>query len=106
MTIKSILIGTVLFSSGLAAMAGQAVAVQGAWARATVPGQKATGAFMTLTAAEDSKLVGVESAVAGVAEVHEMKLEGGIMRMRAVQGGWICLQVRPLNSSPVATTSC
>ena len=30
MTIKSILIGTVLFSSGLAAMAGQAVAVQGA----------------------------------------------------------------------------
>lgn len=87
MTIKSILIGTVLFSSGLAAMAGQAIDVQGAWARATVPGQKATGAFMTLTAAEGSKLVGVESAVAGVAEVHEMKLEGGIMRMRAVQGG-------------------
>lgn len=87
MTIKSILIGTVLVSSGLLAAAGQPVEVQGAWARASVPGQKATGAFMTLTASEGAQLVGVESAVAGVAEVHEMKMDGDIMRMRAVQGG-------------------
>ena len=87
MNIKSILIGTLLASSGLAAIAAQPVDIQGAWARATVPGQQATGAFMTLTASEGAKLVSVESAVAGVAEVHEMKMEGGIMRMRAVQGG-------------------
>ena len=87
MTIKTILIGTLMASSGLIALAGQPVDVQGAWARATVPGQKATGAFMTLTAAEGSTLVGVESAVAGVAEVHEMSMDGGIMRMRAVEGG-------------------
>lgn len=40
MTIKSILIGTLLASSGLIALAGQPVDVQGAWARATVPGKK------------------------------------------------------------------
>lgn len=87
MNIQSILIGTLLASSGLMATAGQAVDVQGAWARATVPGQQATGAFMTLTAAEGTQLVGVSSPVAGVAEVHEMNMEGGVMRMRAVQGG-------------------
>lgn len=87
MNIQSILIGTLLASSGLMATAGQAVDVQGAWARATVPGQQATGAFMTLTAAEGTKLVGVSSPVAGVAEVHEMNMEGGVMRMRAVEGG-------------------
>ena len=72
-------------SSG--ALFAQAVDVQGAWARATVPGQKATGAFMKLTAKDGSKLVGVSSPVAGVGEVHEMKMEGDVMKMRAVQGG-------------------
>ncbi|WP_210542362.1 copper chaperone PCu(A)C [Rhodoferax sp. PAMC 29310] len=87
MNFPSLLIGTLLAASGLAAVAAQPVDIQGAWARATVPGQKATGAFMTLTAADGAKLVRLESAVAGIAEVHEMKMEGDIMRMRAVQGG-------------------
>jgi copper(I)-binding protein len=87
MNIKSILIGTVLTCSGLAALAGQPVDIQGAWARATVPGQQATGAFMTLTASEDTTLISVATTVAGVAEVHQMNMEGGIMRMRPVQAG-------------------
>lgn len=64
-----------------------AVEVQGAWARATVQGQKATGAFMKLTAQSATKLVSVSSPVAGVVEVHEMKMDGDVMTMRAVQGG-------------------
>lgn len=60
------------------------VKVEGAWARATVPGQKGTGAFMTLTSAQGARLVAVSSPVAGVAEIHEMKMEGDVMRMRAV----------------------
>lgn len=62
----------------------QNVEIQGAWARATVQGQKATGAFMTLTAKEGGRLVGVASPVAAVAEVHEMAMEGDVMKMRAV----------------------
>jgi len=57
-------------------------AVEGAWVRASVPGQKATGAFMRITAKEPMQLVGVASPVAGVAEVHEMKMDGDVMRMR------------------------
>lgn len=60
------------------------VQVQDAWARATVANQSATGAFMKLTAPAATRLVEARSPVAGVVEVHEMKLEGDVMRMRAV----------------------
>jgi periplasmic copper chaperone A len=63
------------------------VVVKDAWVRTSVPGQQATGAFMTLTAKNGLKLVSIASPAAGVAEVHEMKMEGDIMRMRAVAGG-------------------
>ena len=63
-----------------------AVKVESAWARATVPGQKGTGAFMNITAKDSIRLVGVSSPAAGVAEVHEMKMDGDVMKMRAVSG--------------------
>ena len=58
------------------------VTVQDAWVRATVPQQQATGAFMRLTAAQDARLVSASSPVAGVTEVHEMKLVDNVMKMR------------------------
>ena len=61
-----------------------AVKVEGAWARASVQGQKGTGAFMRLTAPDGARLVRAESPAAGVTEVHEMKMEGDVMKMRAV----------------------
>ena len=61
------------------------VKVENAWARASVQGQQASGAFMRLTAEEPLKLVGVETSVAAVAEVHEMKMDGDVMRMRAIE---------------------
>lgn len=60
------------------------VEVKDAWARAVMPGQKATGAFMKITAKEGATLVGVSSPAAGVTQLHEMKLEGSIMTMRPV----------------------
>jgi len=71
----------------LALVAGPALAqvtVSDAWVRGTVPGQRATGAFMTLTASEDVALVAARSPLAGSVEVHEMKMDGGMMRMRAI----------------------
>lgn len=67
--------------------AGEPVEVQNAWARATVKGQMATGAFMTLTAKDKLTLVGGSSPVAGVTQVHEMKMDGGVMKMAEVKGG-------------------
>lgn len=68
----------------LSGLAHAQVSVQDAWVRATVPQQKATGAFMRLTAAQDMRLVGASSPVAGVTEVHEMKLVDNVMKMRAI----------------------
>ena len=60
------------------------VAVSNAWVRATVPGQQATGMFGTFTAKQDSTLVSASSPVASTVEVHEMKMEGDVMKMRAI----------------------
>jgi hypothetical protein len=61
------------------------VAVTEPWVRGTVPAQKSTGAFMQLKSASDVALVGASSPAAGVVEIHEMKMEGGVMRMAAVK---------------------
>jgi len=74
----------VLLAALLAAPALAQVDVTGAWARATVPGQMGTGAFMTLTSKDGARVVGVASPVAGVVEIHEMAMEGDVMKMRAV----------------------
>lgn len=61
------------------------VDVQGAWVRATVPGQSGTGGFMTLrNQGGPLQLVGFSSPVAGSAELHEMAMDGAVMRMRPV----------------------
>ncbi len=70
----------------LALNAAAQVAVSQAWVRATVPEQKATGAFLQLTASSDSRLVEVRSAAAGLVEIHEMVMEGNTMKRRAVSG--------------------
>lgn len=84
MNLKIHLAGLALAAGG-AAFAQAPVDVHAPWARASVQGQRASGAFMTLVPKEPLSLVGAASPVAGVAEVHEMKMEGDVMRMRAVE---------------------
>lgn len=66
------------------AHAAELVKVLDPWARATVPGQKVGGVYMEIVARENLRLTGVKSAAAETAEVHQMKMENGMMRMRAV----------------------
>ena len=72
----------------LCAMGAQAqtVTVSDAWIRGTVQGQTASGAFMELTAKADARLVAASTPVAKVAEVHNMRMENGVMRMFPVAG--------------------
>ena len=63
------------------------VDVRDGWVRQSVPGQSGTGAFMKLTSPTGAKLVGISTPAAGVAEVHEMKMEGDTMKMRELAGG-------------------
>jgi copper(I)-binding protein len=62
------------------------VTVSQPWIRATVPQQKSTGAFMQLQSAGDARLVGVRSPVAGIAEIHQMEMDGHMMKMHPVDG--------------------
>ncbi|MEW6413643.1 MAG: copper chaperone PCu(A)C [Pseudomonadota bacterium] len=61
------------------------VSVADAWARATMPGQKVSGAYMKLTADADAKLIGASSPAVPRVEMHEMKMDGEVMRMREVR---------------------
>ena len=70
--------------SATATWAQSVITVQEPWVRATVGQQTATGAFMRITAPADSRVLQVQSPLAGVVEIHEMKMEGDVMKMNQV----------------------
>lgn len=70
-----------------ATAAGAQTTVKDAWIRGTVPQQRATGLFAQITSAQGGRLVSITSPAAGVAELHEMALDGNVMKMRALPGG-------------------
>ena len=72
---------------GLAIVALPALAdvtVKDSWVRGTTPAQKATGAFMQITSSDAATVLSASSPVAGVVEIHTMKMEDGVMKMRAI----------------------
>lgn len=75
---------TLLASCALATSAFAQVSVYQPWARATVPQQTASGAFMQLRSATPARLVAVSSPVAAAAELHKMEMIGQMMKMRQV----------------------
>jgi copper(I)-binding protein len=81
---KLIITGLLAITS--TAWAQTSVKVEDAWVRGTVASQKATGAFMRLTASANARLVAAQSPAAGVVEIHEMAMEKDVMKMRAVPG--------------------
>ena len=73
---------------GLAALSAQAqTTVQEPWVRSTVANQGATGFFARITSAQGGRLVTVSTPIAGIVEIHEMKLENNVMKMRALDAG-------------------
>jgi copper(I)-binding protein len=58
------------------------VTVTDPWVRATVSGQQATGAFMRLQSAKDTRLVSASSPLTPTVEVHEMAVQDNVMKMR------------------------
>lgn len=58
------------------------VVVSQAWVRATVPGQPVAAAYMDVTSARGGTLAHVAADVAGVVQMHSMRMDGEVMRMR------------------------
>lgn len=60
-----------------------------AWSRATPGGAKVAGGYLTIenkgTAAD--KLISVSTDIAGKAEIHEMAMDNGVMKMRPLTRG-------------------
>jgi copper(I)-binding protein len=79
----------VLFLTAAVLAAGSAFAqtsVKDPWIRGTVPQQRGTGMFAQITSSAGGKLVSAASPVAGVVEIHEMAMQGDVMRMHAIPG--------------------
>jgi hypothetical protein len=64
------------------------------WARATPKGAAVGGGYMTITntGTAPDRLIGGSTDVAGKFEIHEMKMDNGVMKMRPVEGG---LEIKP-----------
>jgi hypothetical protein len=68
---------------------GGTIVIEQPWARATPGGADVAGGYLTITniGKEPDRLVSVSSPRAGRVEVHEMKMEDGVSKMRPVPGG-------------------
>jgi periplasmic copper chaperone A len=78
---RLLFLAVLLLNAAAAAQTGP-IEVKNAWARAT-PGKAETGAaYLTIESAAPDRLTGVSTPVAGKAELHEMTMQGGVMKMR------------------------
>ena len=68
--------------ASLTAYAG--VTVTDAWVKATAPGQTTAAAYLQIKSDTAAKLVSVTSPAAKLSQIHEMKMSGNVMQMRAI----------------------
>jgi copper(I)-binding protein len=88
LAVAALLIGFV--TSTLAQGTGNtSVTVEQPWARATPSGAKNGAVYMTLDnkSGTADRLTGASSDVADKLQIHEMKVENGVMQMRQIAGG-------------------
>jgi periplasmic copper chaperone A len=83
---------------GLCLLGGQAYAggieVNAPWTRATVPGASVAAGYLVLVnkGTEADRLTGASTAAAQKVEIHEMRMDGDIMKMRALPDG---VEIKP-----------
>ena len=88
--LNALLVAAVGFGLASTAQAQNAkvgsVQIENAYTRATVPGQMAAGGFMKIeNKGGVDLLVSASSSVAGEVQLHEMAMEGNVMKMRQVK---------------------
>ena len=95
---KSILLAAILALCVNAASAHEykagSIEIKHPWARATPKGSEVAGGYMKLinTGSEPDRLIGGSNAVAGKFEIHEMSMDGGVMKMRMMPKG---IEIKP-----------
>jgi len=92
-TITALLAALALPAQAADVMAGH-LKISAPWARATPKGAPVGGGYMTITnmGSEPDRLIGGSTSISKTVEVHEMKMDNGIMKMRELVGG---LEIKP-----------
>ena len=88
--LKALLISVIGLGFGGLANAQNAkvggVQIENAYTRATVPGQQAAGGFMKIeNKGAADQLISASSPIAGEVQLHEMAMDGNVMKMRQVK---------------------
>ena len=88
-----------LVAATVPALAQSSIQIEQPWSRATPSGAKTGAVYMTIDnkSGTADRLIGASSDVADKTQIHEMKVENGVMQMRQIPGG---LQI-PANGSVV-----
>jgi uncharacterized protein YcnI/copper(I)-binding protein len=65
--------------------------ITGAFTRATLPNAPVAGGYLTITnkGAADDRLVSVSTPAAGTSQIHEMKMDGDVMKMNELPDGLV-----------------
>jgi copper(I)-binding protein len=79
----------ILIASLAQSFAASPITIERPWARASAPGQTVGGGFMTILhqGATEDRLVSATTPMAREVQIHTMNVDGGVMRMRPVEGG-------------------
>jgi copper(I)-binding protein len=86
MSSKLLVIAASFLIAGAAVAQTGTVEVTNAWARAT-PGKAENGAaYLTIVSPVADRLTGISTPEANKAELHNMTMEGGVMKMRPLSG--------------------
>jgi copper(I)-binding protein len=85
----SLLLAASLAAPVLADVTAGSLVISEPWSRATPPGARVGGGYLTIrnTGSEPDTLVSVASPASEKTELHMMKTEDGVMTMRSVEGG-------------------
>ena len=89
-----LLLAAYVATAGAQEFKAGSIVVNGPWTRATPAGAKVAAGYMTIgnTGSETDRLVGGSMPRSGRSEIHEMKMDKGVMKMREVVGG---VEVKP-----------
>ncbi|MBN9512381.1 MAG: copper chaperone PCu(A)C [Alphaproteobacteria bacterium] len=93
MTIRRWLVAAAIATFALPALAQDykvgSLEIGKPWTRATPPSAQSGGGFLTITnkGTTPDRLVAVRTTASNKAEIHEMKMDGNVMRMRELEKG-------------------
>jgi periplasmic copper chaperone A len=78
-----------LVAATVPALAQSSIQIEQPWSRATPSGAKTAAVYMTIDnkSGTADRLTGASSDVADKLQIHEMKVDNGVMQMREIAGG-------------------